>query len=165
VLKHIPYYWQCWKQMCCLTVLWKPWFFVFRIILYFCNIINLFTFTFDMFTAFWLNIIPEKKKNLTAQYPFYKSTSCNCPFLSCVYFDFFYSLYCSIFLQCILQGWNKLFMAHCKPNTNHRHYGHSWVSGPQCRLFLWAPLKSHSALIDINIQILTWIQQAHYLSP
>jgi len=30
--RNISYYYQCWKQLCCLIFLWKPW----KIYIYFC---------------------------------------------------------------------------------------------------------------------------------
>ncbi len=59
-LRNIYFYYQCWKQLCCLIILWKLWFIFFFNILWwiesskeqhlfvieiFCNIINDFTVT------------------------------------------------------------------------------------------------------------------------
>jgi len=68
--RNISDYYQCWKQSCCSIFLWKPWYFLFfRIHRWidsseeqrlfetevFCNIINVFTATFDQFNASLLN--------------------------------------------------------------------------------------------------------------
>ncbi len=29
--RNISYYYQCWKQMCCLIFLWEPWYMLFKI--------------------------------------------------------------------------------------------------------------------------------------
>ena len=66
-LRNISYYYQCWKQLCCLTFLWKPWY-IFMIIWWIKsskeqhlvwnrnNIIHVFTVTFDqlMYVSFLL---------------------------------------------------------------------------------------------------------------
>ncbi len=64
--RNISDYYQCWKQLCCPIFLWKPWCILFFTILWwiesskeqhlfeteiFCNIINVFTVTFDQFNV------------------------------------------------------------------------------------------------------------------
>ncbi len=68
--RNISDYYQCWKQMCCTIFLWKLWYILFvRIhrwietsekqhlfeIEIYCNIINVFTDTFDQFNASLMN--------------------------------------------------------------------------------------------------------------
>ncbi len=68
--RNISDYYQCWKQLCCTIFLWKSWCILFfRIhrwiesskeqhlfeIEIFCNIINVFTVTFDQFNASLIN--------------------------------------------------------------------------------------------------------------
>ncbi len=62
---NISYYYQCWKQLCCLILLVKPWYFVLsgffegtvqKNSLYLKqNVIHVFTITFDQFKASLLN--------------------------------------------------------------------------------------------------------------
>ncbi len=78
--RNISYY-QCWKQLCCF-ILWKPWYVLmlwstvkFKITALIwnrnCNIIIVFTVTFDQHNISWLNksnnffTKKEKKKKLT----------------------------------------------------------------------------------------------------
>ncbi len=63
------YYYQWWKQLCCFIFLWKPWYICFRILWWIessneqhlfereiiCNMINVFTVTFEQFNASLLN--------------------------------------------------------------------------------------------------------------
>ncbi len=68
--RNISDYYQCWKQLCCTIFLWKPWFILFfRIhrwiesskeqhlfeIEIYCNIINVFTVTFEQCKVSLLN--------------------------------------------------------------------------------------------------------------
>ncbi len=68
--RNISVDYQCWKQLCCTIFLWKLWCILFFRILWwiesskeqhlfgleiFCNIINVFTATFDQFNASLLN--------------------------------------------------------------------------------------------------------------
>ncbi len=79
--RNISDYYQCWKQLCCTIFLWKRWWILFfRIhrsiesskeqhlfeIEIFCNIINVFTVTFDQFNTSLMNLsinfLKKKKK-------------------------------------------------------------------------------------------------------
>ncbi len=68
--RNISDYYQCWKQLCCPIFLWKPWYILFFRILWwiesskeqhlfemeiFCNILNVFTVTFDQLNECFLN--------------------------------------------------------------------------------------------------------------
>ncbi len=76
--RNISDYYQCWQQLCCFIFLWKTWYILFFRIFWwtesskeqhlfeteiFCNIINIFTVTFEKLYAssFFCNILNVRK--------------------------------------------------------------------------------------------------------
>ncbi len=122
--RNISDYYQCWKQLCCTIFLWKLWWILFfRIhrwiesseeqhlfeIEIFCNIINVFTVTFDQFNESLLNksinFLKDKKKKTDHKqtvcvYTVYIRV-CVCVFVLLFAFDLIQVWFCMFQLECL----------------------------------------------------------------